>query len=306
MKTAAEHPRRFKRHYIAVPTLAFLSACSQCDPVDVIPIRDGEGELDNSEGEGEGEADRGEGEGEGDIGEGEGDKGEGEGEGEGDSPTCVFDENPIFDFTCEGDEDWCDDVGSDRVGPFADIVATWGRIEGDKVIIEARFRSIPLRVDRAGTVLFLNGGWGFSVPTNQTGNFAQSSPYQGTISYDSGAIGLGSGDGLIYPLASGDVGGSPASQSYSTTPTDHPYRGCSVFLSSSFPYVKYVFENNNYYDGSYLLFANRNTAGFDGIDFSIDGFDFYWQQPTGGQPDEVIDYQSICDMTCESAGGRLQ
>jgi hypothetical protein len=22
----------------------------------------------------------------------------------------VFDENPIFDFTCDGDGDWCDDV----------------------------------------------------------------------------------------------------------------------------------------------------------------------------------------------------
>jgi hypothetical protein len=214
----------------SVVVVAVLSGCGQCSEAPLQPTGEGEGDI------GEGEGDTSEGEGE--VGEGEGDFGEGEGEGE-PTATCIFDEGTVFDFTCEGDEDWCDDVGSQRVAPLSDIVATWGRIEGDKVILEARFAMLPGRTPRTEISLFLHTGWGFGTPYG-TGDLSAVSPYVGTIECDSGRIIIGSTPPFTYPLTTFTY--PLTAGAYGTLPQQHPYDPCSIFISPDKPYYRFVFD----------------------------------------------------------------
>jgi hypothetical protein len=69
--------------------------------------------------------------------------------------------------------------------------------------------------------------------------------------------------------------------------------------------VKYVFDNSAS-EKKYIFGALRALAGSYQHEFSIDGFDFYYLTPTGGRPDEDIVYESICTMSCEGAGRRLE
>jgi hypothetical protein len=266
--------------------LVGLAGCAECDVAPITPI-EGEGEGDVGEGEGEGE--------------GEGDVGDGEGEGE-PHTTCVFPPSEVFPFTCEGDEDWCDDVGRPDAWPDADIVATWGRIEGNKVILEVRMAKLPFRVERSGLGLSLIDGFGFDVGTAAIGD---ATPYVGSFDFHNGGIGIGSTLPFTYPLASGQPYDPFVFHNFGTTPLDHPYRGCAISISPNKPYVKYEFDFTEG-EKKYIFYAARGLAGTNQNEFSIDDYDFYFLTPLGGKPDEDIAYESICTMTCEGAGGALQ
>jgi hypothetical protein len=276
-------------HRLFATTLMFaLVSCGDCDVVQVVPI----------EGEGEGDVGEGEGEGEGDVGEGEGDVGEGEGDA---GPVCVFDNDPEFAYTCEGDEDWCDDVGSERVGPLSDIVAVWGRIEGDKVILEARFRMLPARAPGTVVYLFLNEEWGFT----PTGTSFFSPPYRGSLQPNDGTLSIGSSFGYTYPLAFGPVDILTGSSGWYFAGASHSYNPCDILISPDKPYYKYVFHRveGDVYEYAFLASRLIDPPMYD---LSNDGFDPYWLTPTGGKPDEDIAYESICTMSCAAAGGREQ
>jgi hypothetical protein len=281
---------------MAAALVGFIAACTQCDPTVVTPVGEGEGEV----AEGEGEV----GEGEGDGGEGEGDGGEGEGEGEGEVPlTCVFPPLQEFnDFECEGDEDFCDPVATDRVGPAADLMATWSRIEGDQVIIEARFRMMPFRTERTEVGLCLGSGFGFEDFSYRFGDWG---PYSSTFECSDGWLFIGSTPPHVFPLSDGMPHGAVTDQSFSTLPIEHPYRGCDAFVGRFSPYIKYKFNlSGPAYE--YFLLTYRRIADNQMFDGSVEGNDVYFLNVSGGRPDEEVEYQSICEMTCEGAGGVLQ
>ncbi len=209
-------------------------------------------------------------------------------------PECVFDERPVFEFQCEGDEDFCDPTPSVVALPETDIVATWSRVEGDYVIVEVRLRSFMFRTERTDLRLCLNwippqgGAAGLnSLP------LAPYHPDPNPWICPGGTVIIGSTPPWAFPL---DTEGM-------VTPAAMLVDPCEVQLAAQIPIVRFVvpYTTENI---SYQVFSHRRAVGNPRWDVAVHGLSVDFMVSNGGSPDDAGVFVSICDVSCGGAGGR--
>jgi hypothetical protein len=214
----------------------------------------------------------------------------------------VFSETPTFEYACEGDEDFCDPQIYERVStPETDIVATWARVDGDNLIVDVRFRGLPFR--RLRTQVELCTNWKFAPELladeqDETG----SPPYQPAPWSCEAVVVIGATDSYRFPLSDGVLYPEQDTHNFGVRPVDLQFDGCSVFISSTLPYVRYVLPMQGM-AATYLVTSHRLLINNAQPDASVPGLALEFVEPHGGAPDEQIEFISICDMTCEQAGG---
>ena len=114
-------------------------------------------------------------------------------------PVCVFDDRPVFDFQCEGDEDFCDPDPDPRVPtPETDIVATWSRVEGDFAVIDVRTRATLYKRERTFARVCVEWSFAEGLGAGAVGNVTPYEPEPWLC--PGGVVGLGSTYPYSFPI----------------------------------------------------------------------------------------------------------
>ncbi len=204
-------------------------------------------------------------------------------------PTCVFDDNPIVPFACEGDEDFCAPV-PDRPEPSGDLLAGWSRIEGDDVVIDLRFLAAPFRLATEVESIHLL----FEHNTLP--------PYEGLSDHRDPLVSQSLWGGLEAKVGNSNYGecrGYPPP--CVLVEPELPYDRCQVALGVESPVmrVRVPIDLAANADGTVryaVAIAAPDPLGYN--DTNWFGGPKHFETPQGGAPDGVDDLLGICDMDC--------
>ena len=87
-------------------------------------------------------------------------------------------------------------------------------------------------------------------------------------------------------------------------PNTLPIDPCSIEASLITPVLRFFIPIHGAFEPVYQVFATRLIAGDLQPDVAVDGFQIDFLSSVGGAPDDIGPFVSVCDLSCNTTGGR--